>query len=222
MNIDVLYNYYLWNIHYMINTLGFKWCFDNINNYNSIRPIEDILNSFWSDYNPFLRDYREEHLLLAKDILENGMYFPFFSAPYIDGGYGIIMGTHRFYSLLRYINEVDIIDNEYLFIVYPKEIKSMKEAYELKDYDYKNIKLYNYCFGSNSVQKREIFCIEDCIINMDVFGSEMSLLIHKLRNQLKIYPNSILSNKNLFYDFITNPYSIDNDISSINENYFIV
>ena len=77
MNIERIYNFYLYNIYEIIHTLGFKAEFkDIVHNFKYVNI--DYYNLAETNRNSFLMKYRDNRLGLAQDILDNGMYFPFF------------------------------------------------------------------------------------------------------------------------------------------------
>lgn len=66
--------------------------------------------------NPFLKSLP----LLAEDIVNNGMYFPFIFYPCQNNCYKVRLGSHRLYALLQ-LNQTQFIEKEFLGIILPPE-----------------------------------------------------------------------------------------------------
>ena len=90
-----IYNYYLYNIYQMINTLNYKYAWKGAGsgrfcNYGDLDP-----SDFSRLQNPFLLDYQDNKINLAKDILDNGMFFPFFGGQLLNN----IIDPHLYFIL---------------------------------------------------------------------------------------------------------------------------
>lgn len=122
MDIDKIYNYYLYNIYTILNeNLGFLWYFEKISNKKEVvygrNPENDIQNSL---QNAYLKDNTDHYEKLVNSVLSNGLYFPFYGKlSEDDNHYKILLGNHKHYGLRRYDKDIKKIDKEFLFIDFP-------------------------------------------------------------------------------------------------------
>ena len=93
------YKAYIYNIHTLINkySLHYEWLDLNNKFYLGVsnQQYYEYLNSF---HNPWLNKYQKNQKNLGADILENGMFTPFFYTVR-EGKKYIVVGKHRLYSL---------------------------------------------------------------------------------------------------------------------------
>jgi len=206
--IQEIYNYYyLHNIYTLINTYNLQWEFLDISNVkNSFPPdLEDCINNgenFNISNNKYLQKYSEKKIELAKDILENGMFFPFFATK--DKEKIIIyLGKHRLYSLKLYMDLYPNYSKELLFIFLPEGWRRQNEIPK----SFQGVFLFNLNINQEQAIIHEYpeqwtNVIENC----DRFGS----LISDFAFDYKLKPNKILNNKQAFIEFINNPLDIKN------------
>ena len=98
------YYYYARWIWQLINLRGCSYQWLNINDYEFNRDEISCKSSIdWSvstTYNSYLQMYENVKIELGKDIIKNGMYFPFIIATDTNSKIlPIIFGKHRLYSL---------------------------------------------------------------------------------------------------------------------------
>lgn len=151
---------------------------------------------------PFCDDAKENKILLAKDILKNGNYFPYFVDINFDGLY-VIEGKHRIKSLqLAY--EKKIIDSNYkvLCIISPKKQELNKKllspilSYPLTEYRYGNLyRKHRKSYDPNYVKKdmeqnNGKFLMNEIIVKEYLYDFEQAF------KNVKAYPGAI---RNILY-----------------------
>ena len=199
---DIYNYYYLYNIYTLINDYHINWYFINLHDSLITSTLEIFENNFSetkNHINKYLIEYKNNTIGLAEEIVKNGMFFPFFGFSF-EENYKIVLGNHRFYSLLKYQKEEKKkIDRHFLFLCIPYD-------------DEKNIfdsSLFLYKFLSE--EKKEIIKVKpknysEIIPIMDIFGGQISNLLFEKRKN--IYPNIILNNKEKFEEFINQPFNL--------------
>jgi len=115
-----LYFYYQANLQYLLKNKYVDYTWNKISNleFYDYKGLE-YENFLTKNPDPWLHMYSHNKLLLATDILNNGMYTPFFYYTKNNKNY-IFLGRHRFYSLKLYefiYNKK--IDKNFLFIKLP-------------------------------------------------------------------------------------------------------
>ena len=204
------YYYYARWIWQLINYRGCSYKWINVNDYNF--NLEEVSKKSCTDWstaviqNEYLQLYQESKIELGRDIIKNGLYFPFIiGTNQMSNELPVIFGKHRLYSLL--LNPDETKDMEFLFIIFPH------------GFDYFDTYKSNQ---NNDYQKNEIICtylhpsyswsIYEYKTNQEnVIFSEFSNFSDHLPDQMFQYrdiikPNPIFNNKNAFEDFINNPF----------------
>lgn len=131
-------SYYFWYLKFLqllikYNLAECKW----LDFHDEIIPIiedtqhrlfsEDTMKERFSVFksNPFLMEYKHDPILLAKDILENGMYVPFLLKKSDEGRIVFCNGAHRLNSMAMYSNTIEPIHKKYPCLIFPE-----KEVFE--------------------------------------------------------------------------------------------
>lgn len=112
-----LYKIYITNIYLLLKTYNFHYNWFDIDKekfYSYYGNPQDFSND---RSNKTLLKYKDNKIGLAKELLKNGMYFPFFYFTYQNKKI-ILMGKHRLYSLIQ-LNKIQPIKQKFLFIELP-------------------------------------------------------------------------------------------------------
>lgn len=191
---------YLYNLYYLINTLGCKWefipfCNKNYNNGTNLDYRD------FSIKNKYLLMAQENKTKLAEDILKNGIIFPFFAFNLnYNNKISIAQGKHRIFSLLLYSkNNNCLIDKPFLWIELPQSSKIFIPKNTLCTYGLK----------TDSIKKIEMDITDSQTLYqlLDFLGSSISTPFF---NNSSFQPNPIFQNENLFRQFIESPLDENN------------
>lgn len=209
--IDDLYDMFFYNLHIMINELNFQYKWAPIFWKRYINFGEYDIQDFGRLDNKYLQEYKETQLNLAKDILDNGMYVPFYGGvleqPINPNLFFILQGKHRLYALKRYLEEIEFFDTRFLYIIYPHDIQYFRmncEKEKIKD----DIKMYQLNNETNTVMLMPTYTITQALKTMDFLGGKIGELIYEFRKNNKFTVPDILQNKNNFNIFIQQPFTI--------------
>ena len=172
------YLYYPKNIFTLLNN-GFSYEYLKITDFKNLYTSRQYSKFF--DNNPFLQKTESNKKLLAKDILLNGMYFPFY-AKKMENFIQIYQGNHRVYSLMLYGKQNNIKSN-FLFIYFPNFEKNI------------SIDWYDFDFNSFKIIQKKLYIKPSEIEHLlDVLGGKMSQYFY----YLNIAPNILFNNSDLF------------------------
>lgn len=214
-HIKDIYNFYLYNIHCMINILNYKYEWAKVSSYRFSNFGEYDVSDFSRLPNPFLLDYQNEKIKLAEDILENGMFFPFYGGklenPINPELYFIIQGKHRLYALKRYSETINYLRKEFLFITYPIDVQYFRYFSENTKNNIPNdVYMYNFDFENKKIILKKINSYTDSLKIMDSFGTSLGLYLYELRKQnINIKAINILNNQEDFKNFISSPFNLE-------------
>lgn len=134
-NPQYCYECYKHNIFQLIKFYDYKphWFYIDEHpfyNFTSHKP-----NNFVDLGDPFLLQFKTVKTDLAADILQKGMYTPFFYYIGKKGEKVLLLGKHRLFSLLRYHQTISPIDKKFLFLEVPHNPQSVtKELLEPQNY----------------------------------------------------------------------------------------
>lgn len=199
------YYYYMISLHNLINTYNCAWDFHSINEKQHINGTNLKYTDF--THNEYLKKYENEKIGLAEDILNNGMYFPYFvyglPEEQENNIIHLALGKHRYYSKLLYQHKNNkLIEDKFLFIYVPDILPKVT---------HRNLNKYYYKFNCNNF---------DVTISDNVFvNSRKELMIYfdivggKLSRDLainQIPTNPILNDEELFRQFIESPLDENN------------
>lgn len=203
--IQDLYNYYyMISLYNLIKFYNCKWEFLSINDKNFLNGTNLKYDDF--SVNKYLRLYQNEKIKLAEDIINNGMYFPYFvyglpEEQIDDNSVSIALGKHRYYSKLLYQNKYGKIDTKFLFIYIPSKLpRNTPTGFNNCFYnlDHKgNLTLHDTIFVNSKTELIKYF---------DRFGGYLSVLF----SDDKIKTNPILNDEHLFEKFINAPLDENN------------
>lgn len=152
----------------------------------------------WQFDNEYLNELLKDKVALGKDILINGMYFPFYGEDNLVG-----YGGHRLISL-QILQHIQPFNNQFLFIRYPKEYIAANWRRTHPDLDLgtidKNIDIPFVNWNTQRVviiQSNNIKTIIEGFTHIsDILGDK----IFYAKDFLK--PNPIFNNPKLFEEFI--------------------
>lgn len=214
-----IYNYYyLQLVHEIVNKLNCPYKWMNLYEWKKFFPFfvlneKRIESSMKEDHdNAYLTRTLKDETYLGKDILKNGMYFPFFYQRKGDKEIPLF-GSHRIYSLLKCLQENDDIKflcidlTKFVTFYYHIEVTIDKAAFLQKI----NFPSYLPCF-----------CVETLVENSNLykttsnnqqicweyfrrFNDSIGTIISNYSNFIK--PNQIFNNINLWEQFIKEPFS---------------
>lgn len=196
------YYHYLYFLHQFFQNGKWKYEFRNLLNYNFFQYGLDVAKADFDNfkYNPYITTNKKDHSALGKDILQNGMYFPFFCFKDKDlNKRSVLLGRHRLYSLL--LNESLIKNKEFLFLELP--YYSFHDVYNSEDYipSIKCITIENHQIVFKILNNQK-----DTMEAFVTLSDTLPKLIYPYRDKIK--PNSIFNNEKLFKEFIENPFNI--------------
>ena len=205
-----LYNYYyMISLYNLIHEYNCEWEFFNINDKNFLNGTNLKYDEFAR--NNYLVKYQDQKTGLARDILQNGMFFPYFIYGSKDeqpdeNTIRLALGKHRLYSKLLYqAKEKTNIDKKFLFIYVPNSF-SIDRNHRRPS---KNPNYHFYILNSNNKP----------IIKNDKFASGRALMRYfditggRLSNEIinsKLATNQILNDESLFQEFINAPLDENN------------
>lgn len=217
LSVEQLYDLYLYNLHQMINKLNYKWEWARVSTYRFTNFGEYDVADFSRLPNPYLLEYQNEKIKLAKDILENGMYFPFYGGkldnPINPELYFILQGKHRLYSLTRYSEDVDFLWDEFLFITYPIDIQYFRMFMNRKENLPEPIQLYDIDWESGDIVLETFNLYTETLKVMDRLGGAMGNHFFELRKQgIEVKAPSVLNNKDEFNEFINSEYILKEEV----------
>ena len=213
--LELIYKYYLFNIHYMINVLHYNYKFININDYNdfyykNITKSQLILNGIHSD-NLFVKIFSNQPTDLAKDILKNGMYVPFFGGFTQEKSNILMLGNHRLLSLQDYDKNIAKMNKTFLLIEYPEDLT----YFDIKKHQgpVNKEKIYIYDFLESNIRKILVRTKEEYLSLMDLYGGLIGDKIFMLKQKnISFKAPLILNDEQEFIKFINSPYKINEDI----------
>lgn len=195
---DKYYYYYMISLYNLIHTYNCKWKFHTVNE----KIFLNGTNLKYDDFsrNPYLDEYCNNKIGLAEDILQNGMYFPYFvyglPQEQIDQNtISIALGKHRFYSKLLYQKKYGKIDKKFLFIYVPNVLPQIP---------YTVINNYFYIFKNNQLIFSDLIfkhSRQELMKYFDLTGGHLSTFLVKE----KIPTHPILNDEELFKQFIESP-----------------
>ena len=201
-NIIVAYNYYyLHNLYYLIhnNSLQYQWI--------DFKNIKNVKNNGWSlnqeKENMFLSTFNDD--TLWKDIIDNGIYFPFFGLTDDNNNITTLLyGHHRWYSLQKYSQ---YFSKQFLFI----DLKNICMKYGTSTLKIVNTKQNNLtdCYllsnNPNYIFKFKTNLIIYLYYFFNLFSHSLAPQIFKYRNILSTH--SQFNNQKDWDIFINNPFS---------------
>lgn len=204
--------YYSKFVHTLINKCNLTWEWQSILSWKENESITESLdriltdiNQIESNSNPFFLNMQQDCTSLAKDIIDNGLYFPFYYELLFSGEKRLYLGKHRLYSLLQNKN----YSNEFLFInVKPLSPEKMtpevifQEKYRLSE----KIPCYYLSKDPGRIFVTEedyLYFIRQSFIKI---SDRIAPSIAKYRNC--ILPNPIFNDERMFKDFISKPFPI--------------
>lgn len=208
------YYYYMVSLYYLINEYGCKWKFLNINEKTFLNGTNLRFDAF--ERNKYLKEYENNKIGLAEDILTKGMYFPYFiygleNEQPDENTIRLALGKHRLYSKLLYqIKNETLIEKKFLFIYVPNELSLLKNIYP------KNPNYHFYTLKEDSAIIRDHYFTESKKLMkfFDLTGGFLSNLL--LDSSIKTNP--ILNDPILFEKFINSPLDSDNILFQIYQN----
>lgn len=197
--------FYLKNIKKIIKNEKIKYGFYDLEKMNNYFPFNTISFHRNIEYGKdlFLEDFSQNKILLAKDIIENGTYWPFWGIEYNNKIY-IVEGLHRL-SALYSLNKIKKIEKNFLCCILP---------ISYFDYENYNIKLqqkesndvceYFYLNDLNFIDKFIPLNLSQVYNNILAFGMKLSNLIFKANKKYPNYirPNPIINDEKLFKQFL--------------------
>ena len=211
LTVEQLYDIYLYNLYQMINKLKYKWEWARVSTYRFSNFGEYDVTDFSRLPNPYLLEYQGEKIKLAKDILENGMYFPFYGGkidkPINPELYFILQGKHRLYSLTRYSEDIDFIWKKFLFITYPIDIQYFRMFTNRNETLPEPIQMYDVDQETGTIVLETFNLYTETVKVMDRLGGAMGNYFYKLRKQgIEVKAPSVLNNEDEFNEFINSEY----------------
>ena len=188
---------YIYNIYYLINYYNLKYEWLDITKNNFFDGIKNRSYSNFSGFgNPWLDKYLSNTIELAEDIMENGIFCPFFYQKINDKKY-LIMGRHKLYSLLLY-SKIKPINRKFLFI----EIPNSTNQLQIKDFSKKL-----FYFNHNNMNP--------IMYNLKT-QKEFFKIIHDTGDALTDYlwfkksiPYKAFNNENYFQDWINKEFDYE-------------
>lgn len=211
--IEEIYNYYLFNLYQLINKLDYKFEWIRASKYRFSNFGEYDVSDFSRLPNPYLLEYQNEKTKLAEDILNNGIFFPFYGGkldnPINPDLYFIIQGKHRLYSLKRYSENIRYLEDEFLFVTYPIDVQYFRMANHEMDKIKNPILMYDFNEISNKIEPVMIDNYTGSLKIMDRFGTVLGNYLYELRQQgINIQGHKIINDKQAFEDFIWSPFNL--------------
>ena len=183
------------------------------------QDLEVLKKRFYSfPNNPHLTEYKDDPLLLVKDILNNGMYCPFFLGKGMsqkDNGdieefFGFLNGTHRLGALWYYHTNIKKIDKKFLVLVldYPKEVNKILRENPIPNYYIAEGRIQLIC-ARNYEQIRALFDSNGGAATQYAYRHNKSIDDNPevLAYLNKVMPSKFLNDENLFENLIKNGYS---------------
>ena len=116
-----LQDVYEYNIWHLINSYGLKYKWVNIEELSQILYSKD---KTWESENQWIKKYQRHKIGLAKDIVQNGTFFPFFTSYNDDGDMILCGGRHRSESLTK-LNHIYPIKRYFLVIYFPSKVNEI-------------------------------------------------------------------------------------------------
>lgn len=195
-----MYNKYyltLYNIHTLINYYGFQYRWLDISK-------ESFYNYTKASYkhtpmgNLYLNEIQDDKIKMGEDILQRGMYCPFFY--YIKNNQNLLfLGKHRLHALLTYY-KTNKFNKKFLFLEYytdPREAK--KDSIEIPN-DFPCL----YTWEKETYFKFKPKTYYDLNILIMANGDDLSNWLYENH----IQPSSIINDEKLFEDFINKPFNL--------------
>lgn len=196
--------YYLENIKKIIQNEKIEYGFYNlekINNFFSFDPVSFHRNI---DYEKdlFLESFSQNKVLLAKNIIEIGTYWPFWGIKYNNKIF-IVEGIHRIFSL-QLLNKINKINKNFLCLILPISYSDYKK-HNIKSQQKNNVPCdYFYLNNLSLIDKINLMDFYQIYENILIFGMKLSNLIFKTNNKYPnfIKPNPIFNDEELFKQFL--------------------
>lgn len=164
--------------------------------------------------NPFLIEYKDAPVNLAKDIVENGMYVPFLFGE-VAGEIIMKNGSHRLNSLANYSRTVAPIHKKYPCIIFKD--KKIFEKFYLLPWMYSGFAFYVPI--SNGVHLTQLFDLNGGEVSKYVFMYNKAVKnLPFLANLKEITPAEAFNNEDKWEEFIKRPLD-NNDFNEIIKDY---
>lgn len=197
--------FYLKNIKKIIKNEKIEYKFYNLEEMSNYFSFENFSFHRSINYNKdlFLENFSQNKISLAKDIIKNGTYWPFWGIKYNNKIY-IIEGIHRFFSLYS-LNQTEKINKKFLCFILPVSYFN----YEKYDIELQQKKInvpcaYFYLNNSSFIDNFIPVNLFQVYRNILIFGMKLSDLIFKTNEKYPEYilPHPILNNEKLFEEFL--------------------
>lgn len=178
---------------YSLEEMNSYFSFDSIPFYRSVNYNRDL----------FLESFLQNKISLAKDIIKNGTYWPFWGIKYNNKIY-IVEGKHRFFSLYS-LNQIEKINKKFLCFILPVSYFNYEKHYiELEQKKINVPCAYFYLNNSSFIDNFIPVNLFQVYRNILIFGMKLSDLIFKTNEKYPEYilPHPILNNEKLFEEFL--------------------
>ena len=199
--IELYYYHFLKDIYFLYHTLNMQVEELNLLDHQFLNCSgKSYFESFSTDL--FLNEYETDKTILGKNILANGMFFPFYLLKDDNEYKKLFLGKHRLYSLLCLPNQIK--NKKFLFLKFP-----YSSSYEL---------MHNRVFLKNNGEITKLLKDKDGIFKIKKISvQEDSVALHHflklcdaLPRALSLYQdeipvNPIFNDIELFNDFIIKP-----------------
>ncbi len=191
------YHLQLYNIHTIINHYGFKYRWLDVSK-------EKFLNYTHVSYkyllpqDKYLQDVKEDRSKMGEDILQRGMFFPFFYCIKDNQNY-LFMGKHRLHSLLLYHKQCKF-NKKFLFIEYYSDPWEKKENSDEIPDDFP--KLFTWRDGKFYKVRPKTYCDLNWMLVDN--GDSLSNWLY----DNNIQPSPIVNDEKLFEEFINKPFNL--------------
>ena len=192
------YNLYLLNLRDWVLNYGFEYEWSKIGDKTWINCSGVDFRNWECLENPYIQKWKSDRLKLAEDILQRGMFAPFF----IYGDNKVFMGKHRVWSLWEY-NKIAPIEKEFLFLKYPTDPKgvfrgnSASCALEIpgKDFAGKNYTWNSFDQPPELIKVRSYYALYNLILYL---GDSLTDFLYNN----DIQPSPVINNKEDFEKFL--------------------
>lgn len=197
-------NQYLFNIQQLLLNTDYEYKFISFK--DLFLSNENIGTNFILESSDlFLESYSKDKILLAKDILKNGTYWPCF----ITKDNKVIEGQHRVFSLQLYNNLVNEIDLKLLCFISPFDVQQIYNKNSLLSSSNLNNPVEYYHLNEESLTLEKIVALNSYLIHQSCFKISNLLLNNAIFSINKVYPNfisphKIFNNELLFKKFLEN------------------
>ena len=217
MNIDIKQNlffyynyYYLKMLYYLCKLNNLSYFFTDINDIKFAHI--NINNSFLLCNNVirpnnYLNDANNKFKLLSTDILEHGMFFPFFVNKDGQNRYNIMGGIHRFCALkhnsLSKNKNFLFIDTSFYTKLQGKQQLALEKIEQIYNTNFSNPQSI-YLLTDNN-------CYSTKTKNMYLYYIFFKIITEKIVSYLNLYPKAIMphpvfNNEKAWNTFINSPF----------------